>query len=555
MENIKLGCRFIKKDISQNDFYNHKNGIILSKPGYYKLTENIDFKPMRDGVTAITIQSPNIVLDLSIYRLRQPYYGKNNYGILISRDVNNIKITGSVGLATIIDFSAANIRIFGRTNNIIIENIISTQTQPAQLTNKLIPATMQEITNLEMNGGIIVGEGDMYAVYMQNTDRNNKVKNIKLSNVQIFNAMIGCQMVFTDQIHIDNCQIMHNTYYGMLFGYVWLILDSQNKQVFPITTDVLVENSQFNENVGRVTGERLSNPNNTYNFEFLSAIASNGAKNVTIKNCNIKNNQFTYYIIAADHDGSENVTWENCDFSGNSGTDLNFSRCDGLNFSGSIPRTLGAALNPPINLPYQNATNIVVNNCKILGTNAAIASGLEIAYGRNITIKNLTVEGINAKNLSRGIIITGAGDNGENGFSKKCVLENCVTNGNLIGISIEKYSENVVINNCTSNSNNSDGFIIHAVRNIIIKKCNATNNLVKGISVDGASKISLLNNTVTENNSVGISIVNAIDNILVAKNISYGHEYNYVGVSADNIIESGYGSLPQNVGLKNVSIN
>lgn len=82
----------------------------------------------------------------------------------------------------------------------------------------------------------------------------------------------------------------------------------------------------------------------------------------------------------------------------------------------------------------------------------------------------------------------------------------------------------------------------------------AANNLASRISIDSADKISLLNNTITQNNVTGIFVANISNYVLMTKNISYGHDYNYVGVLDDNIIESTYLDLPKLVGLKNVSI-
>uniref|UniRef100_A0A6C0CAX0 Right handed beta helix domain-containing protein n=1 Tax=viral metagenome TaxID=1070528 RepID=A0A6C0CAX0_9ZZZZ len=408
MENTKSVDKNINEYISQNDFNKHKNGIVISKPGNYELKENINFDPKKEAAVAITIQSCDVTLSLSKYTLRQISNDKNTYGIVISRDVNNVKITGKVGAATVIDFTAANVRVFGRTRDIMIKNIISTQTQPRQLTNNMIPSSIKKIDKLQMNGGIIIGEGDKYAVYMQGTDRQNKVHNIRLKNVQIFNAMVGCQIVFAKGIQVLNCHVMRNTFYGMVFGHVWLVLDDDNKQIFPTAEDILVDRSRFDGNVGVISGERLSNPVNTYFFEFLSAIAHNGAKNAIITNSTVKNNRFTYRITAANHDGSENITWEKCYLADNNGTDLNLSVVRSMRFGASIASTLGRAMKKPIYFPYHNPTNIIANDCRILNTSGGNACGFEVEMGKSIKTKDLSVMGTSGQTTCRGITITGA---------------------------------------------------------------------------------------------------------------------------------------------------
>jgi hypothetical protein len=192
----------------------------------------------------------------------------------------------------------------------------------------------------------------------------------------------------------------------MVFGHVWLILNKHNKQKFPTAKNILVENSRFDGNVGAVSGGRMSNPANTYFFEFLSAIAHNGVKNTVIKNSTVKNNRFTYRITAANHDGSDGVTWENCYLANNNGTDLNLSIVRSMKFGASIGPTIGKAMKNPINIPYHNPTNIITNDCRILNTRGGNACGFEVELGQYVKTKDLSVSGTIGQKNCRGITIT-----------------------------------------------------------------------------------------------------------------------------------------------------
>lgn len=366
--------------ITQKDFKKQYNGITLLNPGRYEFAEDILFKSDRDNMAAITIRSCDVILDLKSYTLRHVGSGRNNYGIVVYRDVNDVKITGEKGVATIIDFTSANVRAFGRINNITIKNIVSTQSCPRQLTNSMIPKSMKKIGNSQVNGGIIIGEGDFYATYMQNTNSKNKVKNIVLKDLEISNAMIGCQVVSVNKISVSCCNITHNSFYGMLMGNV---LPSN---MFPVVKNVCVENCNFSAN-RNIIDDRLSNPANTYLFETLSAIAYNNAKNVRTVNSFIKNNEATFTINGASHINSENVSWEHCHFIGNNGKDIHMSKCCGVKFRGA-------------------SQGIKMVNCRITGTSGAYACGFDVVGAKSVIARNLIVLETNGRKSSKSMTIT-----------------------------------------------------------------------------------------------------------------------------------------------------
>lgn len=366
--------------ITQKDFKKQYNGITLLNPGRYEFAEDITFKSDRDNMAAITIRSCNVTLSLKSHTLRHVGSGRNNYGIVVYRDVNDVKITGDKGIATIIDFTSANIRAFGRINNITIKNIISTQSCPRQLTNSVIPKSMKKIENLQMNGGIIIGEGDFYATYMQNTNSKNIVKNITLKNLKISNAIIGCQIVSANKISVSGCKVTRNSFYGMLMGNV---LPSN---VFPIVKNICVENSVFSANRS-VVDDRLSNPVNTYLFETLSVVAYNNAKNVRTANSFIENNEATFTINGASHINSENILWERCRFIGNCGKNIHMSKCCGVKFRGV-------------------SRNIKIIDCRISETSGAYACGFEVIGAKLVIARNLIVRETNGRKSSKCMTIS-----------------------------------------------------------------------------------------------------------------------------------------------------
>ena len=167
--------------ITECDFRDKgRNGIIIDKPGKYRLGETITFRPTKPNVQSITITASNVVLDLDVYTLQQDLQKPQTgvYGIAIARDVHNVKITGSRDIAQIRDFTLAGIRVLGRTDAITLENVTVTQTIAPVLTNDLLPADCADIGCALITGGIYVGEGEPTGLAFFGTDKNNHVTNL-----------------------------------------------------------------------------------------------------------------------------------------------------------------------------------------------------------------------------------------------------------------------------------------------------------------------------------------------------------------------------------------
>lgn len=93
-------CKCLKKrKLSQKHFDN--NGVVITKPGYYCITEDIIFNPSVDNVAAITIRANNVIIDFETHRLQQSIDSFNAFdnvsAVLIESGFNFIKIfNGSV---------------------------------------------------------------------------------------------------------------------------------------------------------------------------------------------------------------------------------------------------------------------------------------------------------------------------------------------------------------------------------------------------------------------------------------------------------------------------
>ncbi len=138
--------------ISQKDV--GTTGLIISKPGYYRLKENIVFDPSADFIPAISIQSDNVILDLNGKTLSESSAGfasfDNTTGIIVQSGFNfvtikNGKVTG---------FSDNGIWV-ASTNSVATdhEGIVISH---LQATNCGKPTTYQQVRVFNSRSGIAV---------------------------------------------------------------------------------------------------------------------------------------------------------------------------------------------------------------------------------------------------------------------------------------------------------------------------------------------------------------------------------------------------------------
>lgn len=606
--------------LCQKDWRCSPNGIILTEPGYYVLCSDIDYTPTIPGTSAITIAASGIVVDLASYTLRQTNMMGNTYGIAVARDVSNFKITAHEQRGRIIDFTLAGIRVFGRTESYVIENIITTQNTRRSLRNIDIPVNCLDILTLTFPVGIIIGEGDTGYIAFAKTDRRNTSNKFIIRNVVTEKTVIGLHIVFATRFVLEDNLYTECSYYGKLIGPSWLVTETSDPRspvVFPVASDYIVRNCRADANEGPF--EELSNPGETFNFDFLSGMGYYETQNGRIYNSSSSNNKSITTLLAANHDGSRGMYWENCTITNNLSTN---SVCDGFHFSGSIPFTIRRCLG--VSIPLQRNYNNHIKNIISTGNRGKTqATNFTFAYCEFLNVDNCVSQGAQSNGgIAYGFYIVGSGGI-QGGDNNNIILKNCITqgNGNVTaiggaGIAIDTPSASIVIENTVINGNGissgtnsiAAGIFIRARRGalvvdlttlgvdkVIMRNNTITNNgslratlsggivvlrnelarrpdlaiknlniidsviaynIGDGIRIDGnITGVVIKNNQLDQNTGVGVNIVNNTNPIFVAKNIAYGNTLgNYSNNLASTVIEGTTTSLPDTVGLKNVSI-
>ncbi len=449
--------------ITECDFRDKgRNGIIIDKPGKYRLGETITFRPTKQNVQAITITASNVVLDLDVYTLQQDLQKPQTgvYGIAIARDVHNVKITGSRDIAQIRDFTLAGIRVLGRTDAITLENVTVTQTIAPVLTNDLLPADCADIGCALITGGIYVGEGEPTGLAFFGTDKNNHVTNLVLNHVNAKRCIFGSQIVMTFGVQIDDSSFVENTSNGLILGFFLPIPgDLPNTFEFPVGSDGTVRNCHFDRTVG--DNINLVNPTAIVGFfQTVSGIAIDEVQNYVFENCTADDNFNSGTVFSVDHDGAHNITWRNCTFSRNISTSAN---CDGFHFSGSIPEGAGVCVGIG-DQPFNQDLDVVVENCNSLnnqgGTEGVDGFIFYFTVGARISDCN-----------SSGNFSTNS-----NGFSS--------SGFNVYGATPGGQSANITFLRCTAERNGNDGFQTSAIgfltrsatSNVIYRDCIANGN-------------------------------------------------------------------------------
>jgi hypothetical protein len=467
--NYKCNVEFpYSDDCSKNDKYKithvGKNGIIITKPGTYKFASNIFFKTRTEHTCAIIIRASHVTLDLGQYSLIQKNKRiPNVYGIVVTRDVKYVTITGKKNIATIKNFTLAGIRIYGKTQYIDINNIIVKQTIPVQLTNDQIPESCADILQLSLTLGIAIGEGDGFGVHMQGTNKANLVEELSITDVTVDGATIGCHMIFTFGFEILRSVFTKNTYYGLLNGTGWIVPgDGPFGLQFPVGGDGVITDCRFERNRG--LNFDLANPADLFVFDFVSAVANYEVSNVKIDRCLIADNSNNGYIIAADHDAARNIKWSNCVITE---TRSIFEPADGLHFSGSIPRAVGNAVCTGADYPLIQDFNITVDNCT--------ATDGKSDGGRAVGILFAYVQGGHVSNCNSSGMVGGAVDDGNrspNSLSTGFYVVGGLPGGRTSNIT---FVNNTSERNGASGFGRSAGFIIDNVVDNIVMKDNIAN--------------------------------------------------------------------------------
>lgn len=583
-------------------------GVVLTKPGNYKFASDLVFSPLLDHTQAIIIAGHNITLNLGKYSLIQLNQTPNVYGIVVARGSKYVTITGRKNIAVVRNFTLAGIRIYGRTQYISVEGIITKQNVPVQLTNDQIPVSCFDILQLSLNLGIAIGEGDTFGVHMQGTNKANLVEELNLKNVTCDGSTIGCHMIFTFGFKITKSVFTKNTYYGLLDGTGWVVPgDGPSGLTFPVGGNGTITDCRFTGNKG--LNLDLSNPGDLYVYDFVSGIANYEVSNVVIERCLVADNSNNGYIIAADHDAASNIKWNNCVITGTRSVD---EPADGLHFSGSIPFTIGGCTGA--GYPLIQGFNITVTNCTVtdglsLGSRSV---GFLFAYVQGAHVSNCNASGMNGggaasggfyvvgglpggrssditliNNTAERNCTTGAGRGG--GFFIEAVSDNIVMKNNIANangtspdltlaagffvrlsptnINPEQFVRNIEFDNCTANGNgngtsNSGGFVIlnesglPLISNVAIEKSVAKFNNGYGVLINGNVPGASINQSELYQNTLGgINIINNTNNVFVSRNTAYLNGVNnYIGVNPSVIIQSDVNNLPTTPGFLNVSV-
>lgn len=456
--------------ITKDDFTGKgKNGIIINRPGKYRLCSNISFKPTKPNVQAITITASDVVLDLGVSTLKQDLnkYQTGVYGVAVARDVHNVKITGSKNVAQIRDFTLAGIRVLGRTDQVTIENVTVAQTVPTLLTNEVLPVDCANLGCALITGGIYVGEGERSGFAFFGTHKNNHVTNLVMNRITVKGCMIASQVVMTFGTQIQNSSFVENTYAGLIIGdFLPIPADHHNTFEFPVGADITVKNCHFDRNVVLGT-EPIVNPENLAQlFQISTAVAFNEVQNVVMENCTVNDNSYPFGSCqAAATDGARNLLFKNCSFNNNIG---NAGICVGLLTGGIIPAFGGACVGIGEDQPLVQNKNVVVENCVALnnqaGTSGCAGIGLIFVDGGEISDSNASGNfTVNAAGVqASGIAIEGNIPGGQSaGITvQRCTCENNQNQGTAFagtGFLVRSNVANVIYRDCVANNNGKSG--------------------------------------------------------------------------------------------------
>jgi len=582
------------KCISQSDFKCHPNGIKLTKPGKYKLKEDIKFTPTQEGRSAITICSRNVCLDLGKWQLSQGNSLEKTTGILVNRDVERITITGEKNKAKIYNFTLDGIRILGRTKYVDVRNLIIEQEEIRPLTNS------DSIDQREwvIVGGIVAGEGDTRGTDMVDTDKNNHIQFITVDSVHISKHTVALTLVKCFNFSVSNSSFTENTFMGGCFGARGIIPGDDYEQYGdeldePYCQFGKVNDCHFDKNYRPSQPESRTSQffpveyNRVYNI-----VEENNTSNDNHADIKDPETGDGYLLIATDHDAVRHCVLRKIQSNRNSSEGDQY--CDGVHFSGSIGNN-----RPDI--------DVLVEDCEasdnVGGT--FFGNGFQFAWVKGGTFRNCQAHrnGAPGAFFASGFVIYGSayGDP-QDVKSTDIVIDNCIASGTFgseqnAGFFVDAGCKNVLFKNSTATNIkeagfNSAGFLIAPtdgdnstdfVENIVIKNCvsqncgnindfatggvllqdifgiDLKNVVVDGITAQGNSNgiaslgdvknMVIKNNEVDSNLGSGVIIENTCPGF-VAKNLAYNNGTNYTGVPVANIVEGTDEILPVTVDSK-----
>lgn len=585
-----VGNRKYKKYrcIDQALFCKYRDGITLTEPGTYVVTQNLKFNPCHKGSTAIAIKGEGITLDFKNFTLKQTNTVENCYLVAVCRGSRCVKVTGKKGLAKLVDASLVGIRVLGDTDQIILENIIVTRTEKCYLNNSFLPENWRDMQCATVKAGIAVGEGDTEFVYMKGTSSENLVTNITIDNVESLRSHIGMQLIYTNNGTVTNSSFNENTFKGAFVGTIWVIpTDVPGVPATDLCVGITFDKCHFdfNELLIADTTYPLKDDGESVGYNLGEVYTNNECRSVTVLNSTFNNNYCDTRAIFVDHDGAADSVWKNCEILNN----FALGPSEGLHFSGSIPNSYGGAFDqeyPYVLDQVGLVENVVVQS---IVSKDGFAFGFAFLGCHKFVVKDCVSSSILGGGL--GAAFTPRGTGGyfiaadeaiiPNLTNKDVTLCRCVSNGNEFpnfskldinelysshGISIIGDNKNIIIDNCKVNNNFGStsiqtvvpasagivvGPLVAAPKNVLIKDsvvngCGTDEDLpAKGgiYLLDGASdSIIIQDNTVTNNSGVGIRVGEGNTRVVVKRN------------EADNNTSTGFEILSDALVAANVAI-
>jgi hypothetical protein len=463
--------------------------------------------------------------------------------------------------------------------------------------------------NLSLNLGIAIGEGDTFGVHMQETFKENLVKNLLIKNVTTDGSTIGAQLIFTFGFEISNSVFTKNTYYGLLTGTGWIVPgDNEFGLTFPVGGNGVISDCRFDENHG--LNGNLSNPENTFIFNFVSSISNNEVSNVIVSNCYVQNNSNNGLSYAANNDGTKNIKWVNCVITE---TQSVFEAANGLTFTNVRAVNIGDyPILPTHNITVENCTSTNhtslngsargfsfgyvegghISNCNASGSSGNFNSIGFLIVGNNeartsfLTFTNNTAErnGFGNQSISSGFAILSAvndivlKDNIANGNGVNVDSDFAYGTGILVQLNVNDELSNIYninIDNCTCNGNSNgnslaagisilnpyNNFTIPPISNVAIENCvlkfnNGYGILIEDFGINGIVGVSVNETEIYQNEIGGLSNSPSSNTIFASRNMSYlnGLGGNYNGIPLNTIVEGTTSDFPNNPGMKNISI-
>lgn len=508
-----------------------KNGVVITKPGYYCLSENVTYKPHYDNVPAITIKADDVILDLSTHVLSQ-----------CPNTFDQFDTTSAIVVESGYDF-------------VTIKN--------------------GRIRNFSNNGVIVKSDNlspdDHHGIVIQNIIVNDCGKITTATDLQPFNARSGIGVYGTTDCVIQNCETSGIT----------SLVDTEAITAM-LTENILIKNCLSHANTSDPdTGLTIGISTNLYNNATIEGSAAHknvGAQvfgmspylgtSLVMSDCQAHENISDFPTIVSSFAAGIAIYNTDGGVLTNSQANFNVARSENLSrrkFCTGIQVAL---------------STVEVSNCSANFNFATSDTGLSgggcVGFDMN-TVNSCILKNCTAEGNSNYSIDQNGGGGGVVGFdcdrASNVLFEDCVAiaNNAQAGGTPTKvagfyasifpeggYIENIVYKNCTSFNHSSDfpdttvaGFLIGEnpptaivinSNQIILEGCVAEGNVNTsnpgngaGVSFEDGTTSSSVQNCIFKGNGVGILVrgENTVSNLFKNNEISANSEYGIADFTAN----------------------